>query len=133
MEYPELSNYLHVYGPGAWHDDSNLIGDREALTKLRDAINVALEKGQSTMLSFTTDGEGYNLNICLMEQKNLDKMALPYIEEIASDHKENVVHPWQVRRIYDLNFEGMSPEEEAKRRQDSAEHMAKNGAQLYDL
>lgn len=53
---------LHVYGQSAWHDDVFIVGNRQALKALREAIGKALEQGQGeTNDVFVADGEGYGV------------------------------------------------------------------------
>lgn len=53
---------LHIYAQSCWHDEAWIAGNREGLTRLRDAIDKALldGKGNSDHV-FTTDGEGYRV------------------------------------------------------------------------
>lgn len=52
---------LHIYSPYQWHDEAFIVGTREALTALRDAIAEALSgaEGSAASLSFAADGEGF--------------------------------------------------------------------------
>lgn len=87
-----FDNILHVYSQGMWHDEVVIAGDRKALTKLRDSLNRALKKKITTEMGIfsssehmTNDGEGFHCMINLRSSKVLEKIRLPYTDEIARD------------------------------------------------
>lgn len=80
MKFPKL----HIHGPTYYHDHSFIIGDRESLELLRDAIDSALAEGQGKATSFTADGEGFDLEVYREEDDSYwDKALLPYTDEAA--------------------------------------------------
>lgn len=93
---------LHIYAQQAWHDPAFVIGNREALICLRDAINSALKNGlddQSNNLGqeyFTSDGEGYPV-IVLVEENNKKWIdyAVPYTKDFAEEkfNHEGIISP----------------------------------------
>lgn len=85
------ANYLHVYGPGAWHDPAYIVGDRGALLAMREAIDKALNLQAGVTTVFNNDGEGYGLYVLLAEGKTMQEVALPYSEELARN--DNGIHP----------------------------------------
>lgn len=78
-------NTLHIYGQRWWHDTATVMGDRESLERLRDAIIVALENGIGECEAMTSDGEGYTVRVMLIppEADLWPRFALPYRDEMA--------------------------------------------------
>jgi len=89
---------LHIYGQEVWHEEAFIVGDRISLELLRDCLNQVLE-GKEDAVAHTkaefsvNDGEGYDLHIALVSDKQMDKMAAPYTKEMARDHGENAIYP----------------------------------------
>ena len=54
---------LHLYGQSQWHFPAEIIGNREGLIKLRDAIDLALRQGKAEFPAMASDGEGYDLTV----------------------------------------------------------------------
>lgn len=72
---------LHIYAQGFWHDTAYIVGDRAGLTALRDALNVALEKGCGACEPFASDGEGYETRVELCEDEATWKaLQMPYTD-----------------------------------------------------
>jgi hypothetical protein len=79
---------LHIYGQAGFHDDVWVVGDREALTLLADAVNRALAVGRATTPDvFCSDGEGYAACVRVMQPDDADwrHLAMPYTAEYAQD------------------------------------------------
>lgn len=109
-------NLLHIYAQAWEHNDAWIVGTREGLTALRDALNRALTNEQTApaaCLQFVTDGEGYT---CFIVPNDADwqsekwmKLYRPYTDETAKDHRkdEDVLSPYQLlgkeayRRLYE--------------------------------
>lgn len=87
--------YLHLHGQSRWHDDITIIGNREALTRLRSLIDATLAQDAVNGISsarssdikddpsfFTNDGEGYFANIVLLEDSDerWKALKLPYTD-----------------------------------------------------
>jgi hypothetical protein len=93
---------IHIYGQQFFHDDAFIIGTREGLTALRDAINEALEKGRAVTEVFVNDGEGYDICIALNDSNCLspfwNKLAVPYADEMASEKREDALQPRSIWR-----------------------------------
>lgn len=91
---------LHVFGQGAWHDTVDIVGNREALEELRDTISEALLGVRHSMEAFVSDGEGYEVKVCLVEgdwdTPAWEKLALPYGEDYAEEQREDALGPSQV-------------------------------------
>ena len=79
-EYPPT---LHVYGPRWWHDSATIIGDRAALERLRQLIDMALESSTAGSELMTQDGEGFHMRvICApIEHEYWNLLKLPYRDE----------------------------------------------------
>ena len=97
MEYNRvMKNIVHLYAGSGPHEDSVIVGDREGLTNLRNAIDEALGRGKPAGLSSTTifvnDGEGFD---CFIVCDNMDRLikdlATPYTGESSIDHDEKKI------------------------------------------
>ena len=49
------------------------------------------------METMTTDGEGYNLLVAVIE--DMDKLALPYTDDFARERRKNVKYPHQLEIV----------------------------------
>jgi hypothetical protein len=83
---------LHVYGQGKWHSPVHIIGNREGLMNLRDAINEALNFKIAEHECTTNDGEGFVIKVAKVTQ-NYDDLRLPYYKEVAKDTRDEVTSP----------------------------------------
>lgn len=104
--------YLHLHGQSRWHDDITIIGNREALTRLRYLIDTVLKQeavnGISSASSettrddacfFTNDGEGYFADVVLLEDSDerWKALKLPYTDlEIIRPKDDDLV--WNARK-----------------------------------
>jgi hypothetical protein len=88
--------YLHIYAQEQWHGNDYVVGNKEALERLRDALNDALEKGQGQATTYVNDGEGYYALVVQSDDETIDKLMVPYIDEIAYDSRDDIVHPWEL-------------------------------------
>lgn len=82
-----MSADLHIYAQGAWHDSAYIVGTREGLHALRDAVNDALEmEGQSRSATvFTSDGEGFHVHVIRETEDGMLRYVLPYTDAMAKD------------------------------------------------
>tara|TARA_Y100000310_G_scaffold288600_1_gene314370 strand:+ start:990 stop:1292 length:303 start_codon:yes stop_codon:yes gene_type:complete len=95
-----------VYGQEFHHDGVILLGNRVALTQLRDAIDDALsglEPDTSANCElFTADGEGYNVYILVddsaTQSESWLRWTLPYTGSAARDFRDEdeTEHPSNV-------------------------------------
>lgn len=101
-ELKEEPALLHVFGPAFWHDTLRIIGNKDGLTALRDAIDVALKEGYhyGDSPATTSDGEYFDIQVL-----NYDKprsawnlVTLPYTDEIAADKREGIKHIDELRQ-----------------------------------
>lgn len=91
---------LHIYGQGAFHDNVEIVGNREALEELRDTISEALCGVPHSMKAFVNDGEGYEVRVRLVggdwDTLIWHMLAVPYTEDYASENREDAIGPWQL-------------------------------------
>ncbi|WP_203362987.1 hypothetical protein [Bacillus sp. REN10] len=86
-KYPKC----HIYSQDSWHDEAYIVGNKEGLEKLRDAINLTLEKGNTKNGFWPKDLEAYDVFIACVEDEVLDDLELPYSQEFyerADDEEE---------------------------------------------
>ncbi|AMQ07130.1 hypothetical protein [Sporosarcina psychrophila] len=72
---------MQVYAQHAHHLESIIVGNREGLIELRNAIDQALDKGTGKGNLFPSDDEGYELYVSLIpdeEHKVFSLLELPY-------------------------------------------------------
>ena len=73
---------LHVYSQYGSHDDAVIVGTKDALIKLRHAIDNAIEVGNGQCSSFTADGEGFTTVVMHRESKHYyQNVGLPYASD----------------------------------------------------
>jgi len=91
---------LHIYAQVMWHTEAYIIGDREALTALRDAIDAALTDNHAQLESSTRDGEGYEVIVQVLPTADhlWSTLALPYTDEIARRTNERTVYPSDITK-----------------------------------
>ncbi|MHA2427584.1 MAG: hypothetical protein ACXADB_06140 [Candidatus Hermodarchaeia archaeon] len=94
---------LHIYSQWQWHDSAHIVGDEEALKRLRDAIDNALEWGSDYTEAMTSDGEGFRV---IIVKGDVDELTLPYQDEIAKGqtcHREGgapgKTEPWELESV----------------------------------
>lgn len=88
---------MHIYGQDYWHNDSFIIANKKGLLALKSAIEKALTTQRSETNVTVADGEGYHLHvISLNDQQKLQKLMLPYTDEIARDKRKNVIQPYDL-------------------------------------
>lgn len=83
----ERVRLLHIYAQYVWHGEAKIVGNRNALICLRDAIDDALKNGKSETTAMVTDGEGYGIEIELCDKDwesfEWQNKPLPYTAEYA--------------------------------------------------
>ncbi|WP_051276553.1 hypothetical protein [Desulfovirgula thermocuniculi] len=88
---------LHVYGQFAWHDEVFIIGNRQALKALLEAVKKALNQGKGEADGvFVADGEGYSVVVIRKDDpwpEGWERLALPYTEDYARDRREGIIWP----------------------------------------
>jgi hypothetical protein len=94
---------LHIYGQVYNHDHAFIVGNTEALTALREAIDAALETGSAvgTASSMAADREGYEVKVFREEDDSYwDKAKLPYTDNDIFVGSDNDISPWDLFRKY---------------------------------
>lgn len=77
-------SWMHVYAQSMWHSPASIVGTREALKGLRDAIDQCLHSGMETEAKgITADGEGYCVTVAVRSMNALAEMPLPYTASFA--------------------------------------------------
>jgi hypothetical protein len=95
-----MTNYLHIYAQPFEHQEAFILGDKEALTNLRNAIDKALTNGnnESSCQFYTTDGEGYQVLVLCREMT--DNVALPYTAEDYAERRQDSISPYKLCKNY---------------------------------
>lgn len=89
--------YLHIYAQTFYHDHAFLVGNRESLELLRDAIDSALAEGEGKATAYVSDGEGFDVQVYKEEEESYwNDALLPYTDEKACDNREDAIGPWQL-------------------------------------
>ncbi len=84
----DTSPWLHIYAQYEWHGEARIIGNREALTALRDTIDRALnnKNGESEMQhAVAGDGESYSVEIRRRPRDAIQQTRLPYTADYARE------------------------------------------------
>lgn len=85
----ERIRLLHIYAQHSWHMPSRIVGNKNALTVLRDAIDEAIHKGNAETGAMTVDGEGYSVEVEMCDAKwgsrGWSSQRLPYTADHARD------------------------------------------------
>lgn len=77
--------WCHVYASYCQHSPVRIEGNRKALEQIKATIDTALTSGmdgQSDSL-FSTDGEGYRVEVKIRNHEYLENTDLPYIAPFA--------------------------------------------------
>ena len=79
-----MSDYihpLHIYGQQRWHDDAVIVGTKEALIQLRDALDQAIANKNGAARVTQTDGEGFDIIIMTSTAEQMEKHFTVYHDE----------------------------------------------------
>lgn len=84
-----MTNKLHIFAQPYWHQAAFIVGDREALVRLKEALDAVLDTNnagydtaEASFDAFTADGEGYKTIILCREENDVwNKIAMPYTDE----------------------------------------------------
>lgn len=75
--------YIHIYGQYSNHDDAFIIGNKEGLIALSDALDMVSAEWNNDTIGvdiFTCDGEGYKIIIKRANDEDMEQLMLPYTE-----------------------------------------------------
>jgi hypothetical protein len=92
---------VHLWQPLMWHCNQYIVGNKAGLKKLADAIQKSLESEIPVITKvemFTSDGEGHDIVINVVSDKDAEHLAVPYTDEIAEEHEsnKNAIFPWNM-------------------------------------
>jgi len=102
MKQQKPTKTLHIFAQQSWHEEAFLIGTKEALTAVRDAINMALRDGESSASAFAADGEGYDIIVRVVDESVMNKLALPYTSETAKEMPSIFRKPLSPETLYPM-------------------------------
>ena len=76
---------LHIYEQRCSHMEAIILGNRKGLIALKKAINAALfrSEGRGTQLLYVNDGEGYDVEIQVVKDEEIDNLPVPYASDYA--------------------------------------------------
>jgi hypothetical protein len=77
---------IHLYSQYSEHDEAFIIGTRDALIALREAIDAALEAQKATAVVYARDGEGYDLIVQCVSEDYMEIARLPYQYLYVNSH-----------------------------------------------
>jgi hypothetical protein len=88
----ERTRLLHIYSQLMWHSDASIIGNRNGLTVLRDAIDDALQNGKSETHAMVSDGEGFLVSITMENHpwhgEAWKHISMPYTDPTACGRRD---------------------------------------------
>jgi len=79
--------YIHIYGQSMNHDDLFIIGNKEGLIALSDALDMVSAHWNDDSIGvdvFAKDGEGYKIIIKRANDDEMEQLMLPYTEGYAN-------------------------------------------------
>lgn len=80
---------LKVFPAKQWHDTVSIIGNRESLQNLLMVIQSSLNEGYSQSEFMESDGEGYKVEIKLLDEKfgskSWDNLPMHYTDEMCKE------------------------------------------------
>ena len=104
-EYRKSQNFCHVYAAEQWHDNVYIVGDENALRRIKTAIAKALAENHGICTLRPNDYETYQLHILKTTNPTIEnKLVLPYREDFAVGESESTIHPFQL--IHDPKIKG---------------------------
>lgn len=83
----------HIYAQEAFHDEAFIVGNRDYLHALRDAITAALKGGFGKAEGFVSDGEGFDTMVVLHDHplgEKWSQLQVPYTIDYARERRQ----PW---------------------------------------
>ena len=93
-----MKELLHVYGQPFEHSPVVIVGDRAALTHLRDAIAETLDSNADEVVAaskpcYVSDGEGFITYVFrISESMDTNKMCVPYTEDSSRERRQDVIN-----------------------------------------
>jgi len=90
---------LHIYAQVYNHDHAFIVGNKEALENLRNAIQAAIDDTELNCTAFAADGEWYEIKVYREEDEAYwHNSALPYTDKnaIGLSDEPNEIGPWEL-------------------------------------
>lgn len=80
--------YLHVYAQHTNHQESFIVGNKQALLELRDLIDQALVEGKAVGGGFfSSDDEGYEMYVAtIKDEDTFQSLEMPYTEQYGAQN-----------------------------------------------
>lgn len=91
--YKNKIKLLHIYGQDFWHTCGYIVGNKEALIALKNAIEIALDEGEGVVDVYVNDGEGYDVHV-IRDNSDWKYKAVPYTDEVAREKNKKAIWPW---------------------------------------
>lgn len=89
----------HLYGQAFYHAPAYIVGNREGLIALRNAIDRALVNGRGQEGLFVQDGKGFAVHAIMddsdWQSETWRLRAVPYTDECAKESRPDAIGPWQ--------------------------------------
>lgn len=85
---------IHVYGQLSWHEDVYIVGTKESLSRLRDALDAAILAKTACCSAVVNDGEGYDIFVAIDERISQGNYGVPYASEHAKEKNKDAIFPW---------------------------------------
>lgn len=89
---------LHIHSQEAHHNDAFIVGTREGLLALREAVDLALAARTGASEVSVGDGEGYYVLAMLIDADEhgfpVDNASVPYTADCAKEYQDTAVYPW---------------------------------------
>lgn len=106
---------LHIHSQEAHHDDAFVVGTREGLLALREAVDLALAARTGAAEVSAADGEGYFVLAMLIDAGAEDRASVPYTADHAMENRDNAVFPWT--RIDPKEYDALIQDASTRRQQ----------------
>ncbi len=95
---------LHIYGQSLQHDAAYIVGNRQGLEALKEAIETALTMDEAEISATVADGEGYQIYVLADDNdwqgKSWQGRMLPYSHPIANRNGGGKKPPWHDLKIH---------------------------------
>jgi len=90
-----MSPFMHIYSAGQWHGECYIVGNTEALKRLRDAIDAALAGHVGGTHAYAGDGEGFQTIVVKHDSEKWEQLAVHYTdaEVCATERREDAIWP----------------------------------------
>jgi len=69
---------LHIYAQYCHHTEAEIVGTKESLEKLRNAIDRTLNQGYYIFEDEVNDGEGYEIYVTMLSEEEMMNQHHPY-------------------------------------------------------